>query len=76
MNETAIEIIPAHNIFLLSRLLALTNNTHGLCEVEVELKSGSEAAAIALARELADNYGLKEENKSKFRRAMDLAQGE
>jgi inorganic triphosphatase YgiF len=59
-----------------SGILLGGNREIPLCEVEVELKSGSEAAAIAFARELADNYGLKEENKSKFRRAMDLAQGE
>jgi inorganic triphosphatase YgiF len=59
-----------------SGILLGGNREIPLCEVEVELKSGSEAAAIALARELADNYGLKEENKSKFRRTMDLAQGE
>ena len=47
-----------------------------LCEVEVELKSGSEEAAVALAAEIARSYGLRPEPKSKFRRAMDLAQGE
>ena len=47
-----------------------------LCEVEVELKSGPEAAAVALAREMAAQYNLQEEPRSKFRRAMDLAQGE
>lgn len=47
-----------------------------LCEVEIELKSGSEEAAVALARELANVYALSEEPKSKFRRAMDLAKGE
>jgi inorganic triphosphatase YgiF len=47
-----------------------------LCEVEIELKSGSEASAVALAQHLATQYGLKEEPRSKFRRAMELAQGE
>lgn len=47
-----------------------------LCEMEVELKSGSEAAAVALAKELAARYGLSEEPKSKFARAMALAKGE
>ena len=47
-----------------------------LCEVELELKSGSEAAAVALAHQIAQQYQLTEESKSKFRRAMDLAQGE
>lgn len=44
-----------------------------LCEVEVELKSGSDRATIALASDLAAQYGLKEEKKSKFRRALSLA---
>jgi len=59
-----------------SGILLGGNREIPLREVEVEMKSGSEAAAIAFARELADNYGLKEETKSKFRRAMDLTQGE
>lgn len=46
-----------------------------LCEIEVELKSGSEAAAEAYARALAGRYGLRPEEKSKFRRAMTLAAG-
>ena len=47
-----------------------------LCEVEVELKSGSEAAAVAFARALAAQYGLQPESRSKFRRALTLAKGE
>ena len=47
-----------------------------LCEVEVELKSGEETAAVAFARQLALEYGLEPEGKSKFRRALDLAKGE
>lgn len=47
-----------------------------LCEVEIELKSGSEEAAVALAQGLAGVYALSQEPKSKFRRAMDLAKGE
>lgn len=47
-----------------------------LCEVEIELKSGSEAAAVALAQALTAQYALTEEPRSKFRRAMALAQGE
>ena len=43
-----------------------------LCEVEVELKSGPEEAAVAFARELAAEYGLSSEEKSKFRRALAL----
>lgn len=47
-----------------------------LCEVEVELKSGSDEAVLALAAELAETYGLIPENQSKFRRAMALTMGE
>ena len=45
-----------------------------LCEVEVELKSGSEAAAVAFARALAEKFGLTPESGSKYRRALVLAQ--
>lgn len=45
-------------------------------EMEVELKSGSTAAACRFAEDLAAGFGLKPEEKSKFRRALDLAQGE
>ena len=44
-----------------------------LCEVEVELKSGSEEAAVAWARAFAAQYGLRPEKKSKYRRALELA---
>ena len=47
-----------------------------LLEVEVELKEGADSAAIAFAGELADKYGLKPENRSKYRRALGLARGE
>ena len=47
-----------------------------LCEVEIELKSGTEAAAVSLAQALAGEYGLRRESGSKFRRALALAQGE
>lgn len=47
-----------------------------LCEVEVELKAGSDAAVLSFAAALADKYGLQREKSSKFRRAMALAQGE
>ena len=47
-----------------------------LCEVELELKSGSDRATLALAAELAEKLALTPESKSKFRRAMDLAKGE
>jgi inorganic triphosphatase YgiF len=47
-----------------------------LCEVEVELKSGTEAALIALAAQLVSAHGLQTETHSKFRRAMALTKGE
>lgn len=47
-----------------------------LCEVELELKSGSEAALQALAEDLVRTYILKPEPRSKFSRAIALAQGE
>ena len=45
-----------------------------LCEIEVELKDGSDAAAIAFAAGLAEKYGLTAEHRSKYRRALTLAQ--
>lgn len=47
-----------------------------LCEVEVELKSGARSAVTAFCALLAAQYGLIAEHKSKFRRAMLLAEGE
>ena len=47
-----------------------------LREVEVELKSGNDASAIAFANILAQQYGLIPEEKSKYRRALGLARGE
>ena len=47
-----------------------------LCELEVELKSGDDAAAVAFAQALAAQYGLQPEPRSKFRRAQALAKGE
>lgn len=47
-----------------------------LREVEIELKTGKEAAAVTFAEELAGQYGLKMEPRSKFHRAMLLAKGE
>ena len=47
-----------------------------LCEVEVELKEGSEAAALEYATTLARQYGLAQEKRSKFSRAKALAEGE
>ena len=43
-------------------------------EVEVELKSGAEAAAAAFAGGLAEEFGLTPEPKSKVQRAMELTQ--
>lgn len=43
-----------------------------LGEVEVELKAGSEEAAVAFARTLAAKYRLIPERASKFRRALEL----
>ena len=47
-----------------------------LLEVEVECKSGSEAAAAAFAKSLAAKYSLIPESRSKYSRALGLAQGE
>ena len=44
-----------------------------LCEVEVEQKSGSDEAVAAFARQLAAEFGLKPEERSKLSRAMTLA---
>ena len=44
-----------------------------LCEVEVELKSGSEEAALVFAKALAAEFGLVPEIGSKYRRALALA---
>ena len=47
-----------------------------LCEVEVELKSGPQDAAIAFGEMLANRFGLTPETASKFKRARDLAEQE
>ena len=44
-------------------------------EVEVELKEGTDEAAVAFAKALAEEFGLVPEGKSKFARAMALAMG-
>lgn len=46
-----------------------------LCELEVELKSGSREAAQVYGAALALRYGLTPEPQSKFRRALLLAGG-
>ena len=47
-----------------------------LCEIEVECKEGPEAATAAFAQKLAARYNLIPEERSKFRRAIDLTRGE
>ena len=44
-----------------------------LCEVEVELKAGDDAAAVDFARVLAAQFALEPEKDSKYRRASILA---
>lgn len=44
-----------------------------LCEVEVELKDGSEEQAVRFAKTLAGEFSLTEEPDSKYRRALILA---
>ena len=44
-----------------------------LCEVEVELKAGDDAAAVDFARVLAAQFALEPEKDSKYRRALILA---
>lgn len=46
------------------------------CEVEVEYKAGSSECAHRFALDLAERYGLKPENRSKYFRAQLLAKGE
>ena len=55
-------------------ILSGGGQTVPLCEVEVELKSGSKDAADLFASILADEFGLIPEEKSKFRRAFALYQ--
>lgn len=49
------------------------NREEDFCEIEVELKSGSEDTAEAFAGELMDRFNLTEEARSKFARASALA---
>ena len=49
---------------------------HPLCELEIELKSGSPLACQLLAKELINRFALQPENKSKFARALALYKGE
>lgn len=47
-----------------------------LCEVEVELKEGTQEECLVFAQILSDRFGLKTEPHSKFRRALALYKGE
>ena len=47
-----------------------------LCEVELELKTGTETALLTLAEAVAARCSLIPEQRSKFQRALALAQGE
>ena len=47
-----------------------------LCEVEVELKSGTPEETMKFAEALAREFGLQPQHKSKFRRALGLVKGE
>ena len=47
-----------------------------LCEVELELKSGSREALVAYATAFAEKYSLAAEPASKFRRALALTTGD
>ncbi len=46
-----------------------------LRELEVELKSGEDADAVAFAKMLSRKFNLQPQNLSKFRRAKQLAEG-
>ena len=46
-----------------------------LCEVEVELKAGTPGFAAGFAQQLAEQYDLRPEAKSKFQRAKALQEG-
>ena len=47
-----------------------------LCELEVELKSGEDQVALDFAAQIAAEFQLQAEPRSKFRRAQLLAKGE
>lgn len=46
-----------------------------LCELEIELKEGTKLDAKLFAAELMLQYGLQQETRSKFRRALSLYEG-
>lgn len=53
-------------------ILFRRENQAKLLELEVELKEGRDEDAVAFMQILAAKYGLHPENKSKFKRAMEL----
>lgn len=65
--ECTLELAVDHGILLGG------GRTLPLCEVELEHKSGSEAATAAFAAGFAKRYSLTPEPRSKFSRAMELA---
>ena len=56
-------------------ILFAGNRELPICEVEVELKEGSEKTAQRFAKQLAEKYGLQPEARSKFQRAKALREG-
>ena len=52
------------------------NRNAPVCEIEIELKTGTAEACHTLARELVDRFALLPEEKSKFARALALHKGE
>lgn len=54
----------------------LTGGTRSepLCEIELELKSGPDTALFEASTQLAERYSLVPERKSKFQRALALAE--
>ena len=55
-------------------ILFAQNRQQPLCEVEVEMKTADEQATAHFAKILAEKYALTPEARSKFRRALDLAE--
>lgn len=56
--------------------LAGGTREEALCELELELKSGSADTVSAFAEELKERFGLRDEPRSKFARAEALAKQE
>lgn len=52
------------------------SQTEPLCELEVELKTGSQEACDTFAEAISTRFGLLPEQKSKFARALALHKGE